>query len=393
MALNEVSFFNVNGDEIKLSNLVNQCINFYKLKLEVGETAVTDFNEGSEIRNFLEAFAILEYARLEEESENTRIAFISTSYGQWLDKIGELPFIDMPRIDGVEAEGSVTFTLSVAQETDFTIPSGTIVTSSNTGLDFATITDITIPAGETTYPALVECLTKGVDGNVPAESIDTISMMNVDSDLISVSNPEAFYGGEDYEEDDDYRRRLLNGVQTDGFGTAGWYVNLCTDVPGVHDIKLIPDTDNTPPQYTRKVLVNGYDKPTPDNVLLDVLTELTILENKVLDHNFTVDTPTYTTVDLAITLDVATEISTTNLTETMQLLFDGGDATPAPVSYAGLLINEVLTRDRIVSTLEMYDAVSSVTSVKSSGNEITELTPANNGVLKLGTVTFTQNEV
>ena len=51
MALNEVSFYNTNGDEISISNIVNQMINYYNLKHEVGETVVTDFNEGSEIRH------------------------------------------------------------------------------------------------------------------------------------------------------------------------------------------------------------------------------------------------------------------------------------------------------------------------------------------------------
>ena len=55
MALEEVSFYNTNGDEINLTNLVDQMINFYELKSEVGETRLTDFNEGSEIRNLLEA--------------------------------------------------------------------------------------------------------------------------------------------------------------------------------------------------------------------------------------------------------------------------------------------------------------------------------------------------
>ena len=66
ISLNEVSFYNTNGDEISLSNIVNQMINYYNMKHEVGETVITDFNEGSEIRNLLEAFAIGIYALLEE---------------------------------------------------------------------------------------------------------------------------------------------------------------------------------------------------------------------------------------------------------------------------------------------------------------------------------------
>ena len=33
MALEEVSFYNTNGEEINISNIVNQMINYYSLKL------------------------------------------------------------------------------------------------------------------------------------------------------------------------------------------------------------------------------------------------------------------------------------------------------------------------------------------------------------------------
>ena len=42
MALEEISFNNVNGDEINLTNLVSQMIDFYEQK-EKGETELTDF--------------------------------------------------------------------------------------------------------------------------------------------------------------------------------------------------------------------------------------------------------------------------------------------------------------------------------------------------------------
>ena len=163
MALEEVSFYNTDGKEINISNIVNQMINYYSLKLEVGETKLTDFNEGSEIRNLLEAFAVGIYALLEEQHEATKIAFISTSYGGWLDKIGELPFINLPRIPASYSQGSVTFTLATAQSSDFTIPADTILACSDNGLEFVTTTDCFIATGDTTGTASVECLTTGAD--------------------------------------------------------------------------------------------------------------------------------------------------------------------------------------------------------------------------------------
>ena len=234
MALEEVSFYNVNGDEINITNLVEQMINYYDLKQEVGETRITDFNEGSEIRNILEAFAILGYAILEEQYESTRIAFINTSYGGWLDRIGELPFIDLPRISGQQSTGSVTFTLSSALTDDYTIPSGTILLSSETSLEFETDGDVVIFAGELTGTGVATCLTNGIDGNVPIGSIDTISDDSVDTEILSVTNEYAFELGLDYE-DDAYE----NGWQcADGFG-SGYYNRIGEAVTGVHDVKLV----------------------------------------------------------------------------------------------------------------------------------------------------------
>jgi uncharacterized phage protein gp47/JayE len=387
MPLNEVSFYNTNGDEVNLSNIVNQMINYYQMKLEVGETAITDFNEGSEIRNLLEAFAVGIYALLEEQHEATRIAFIQTSYGMWLDRIGELPFIDLPRVTGENAIGTVTFTLATEQESDYVIPAGTIVSNEDGFIEFTTLADATVFEGETSVNVNVECLESGIDGNLPANKITVIVSDNVvDTDLVSVNNSEAMVGGADYEDDDSYRARLLANVQADGFGTLGWYRNLCENVSGVHDVLLVDDAT-----YTKKVLVNGYEKPTPDSVLLDVLAELTLSDNVVLGHNFTIDKPTYTTVDLDIALDVVTEQDEDDLNGALSGYFNG--TAFDRLEYEGLVIGQSVRKEDVVGVFSVFPDIVEVTSVQSDGSEITVLEPDSNGVLKLGTVTFTQTEV
>ena len=386
MALQEVSFYNTNGDEVSLSNIVNQMINYYNMKLEVGETAVTDFNEGSEIRNLLEAFAIGIYALLEEQHEATRIAFIDTSYGQWLDRIGQLPFIDLPRIEGTPAEGSVTFTLAAVQESDFYIPAGTIVNDSNNELDFETTHDVTIIAGEDSVSASVECLTIGVDGNVPAGNIDTVIDSDIDSDLVSVTNPEALIYGSEFEDDDDYRARLLGNVQADGFGTMGYYQSLCEDVTGVHDVKLVDDST-----YTKRVLVNGFAKPTPDSVLLEVLSELTLSDNIVLGHSFMVDVPSYDVHDFEISLDVVNLVDDEVLESYIRTFFDGGDYDRYEPD--GVSISQSVSRSMIMGALAVCGDVVSVTSIVEDDEEVSTLDPGVGGVLALGDVSFTQNVV
>lgn len=386
MALEEVTFYNTNGEEISLSNLVNQMINFYDLLLEVGETRLTDFKEGSEIRNLLEAFAVGIFALLDEQHEATRIAFISTSYGEFLDRIGQSPFINVVREEASEAVGEVTFTLSEAQTEELVIPADTIVASSETGLEFSTDADCVISIGEVSANVSVTCLSAGADGNVRSESVDLIVDNELDTNLISVSNSEAFEFGADYEDDEVYRERLLESIRADGFGTVGWYENLCESIRGVHDVLLVDDAN-----YTRKVLVNGTSKPTPDNILLEVLTILTVNTNHVINHSFTVDRPTYTDVSMTVTLDVATQISDDDLLRNLTCFVNGTNFDR--MEYEGLNINGVLTRDMVVEAFNVFEHVVGVTSVVVDGAEMTSVTPAVNGVLRLDDVTFVQNEV
>lgn len=387
MALEEISFYNILGEEINLSNLVEQMIDFYMMKLEVGETKITDFNDGSEIRNLLETFAVGLYNILEEENEVAKLPFISTSYNLWLDRIGENPFIDLERIQGAEAHGIVVFTLAVPQDEDYIIPGETILVDSETEVEFLTDSDCNIVAGETTGSVNATCMVDGGEGNSAAGAINTISSenMNIDFELVSVSNPEPFEGGLSYEDDEEYRARLLANIRADGFGTRGHYKRLCEQVYGVHDVKLI-DSEG----FTACVLVNGFVKPTPNSVLLDVLAQLTVIDNIVLQHKFTIDYPIYQIVDLDVDLIVKAEMNRDNIAEHILTFFDGGES-PFQVSHAGLNIDQSVSKYDFEGMFSYVDAVISV-EVRESGSStpISEIVCNENSVLKIGNLNITQ---
>ena len=391
MALEEVSFINTNGDEVYLSNIVEQMIDYYEQKLEVGETRITDFNEGSEIRNLLEAYAVGIYALLEEQNEVSKLSFIQTSFGESLDKIGTLPFINLPRIEGNEAEGMVTFTLAETLTEDYVIPAETILMASDTGVEYATTSDCIIFANETTSDVLVECLIEGIDGNAEIGAIDTINDVGVDTDLVTVSNAEAIINGTDYEDDEAYRQRLLENVREEGFGTVAYYMKLGKSVSGVHDVKLVSNTDSEH-SYTRKVLVNGFTKPVTDSVLLDVLTAFSDLSNIVLGHSFIVEDVKYTTVNLTFNLNVTTTLDTDKLLHNLTAFFDG--LNHDRITYEGLNIGQSLTRDYLVSCFSIFDEVVNVEVYQTGqSQQITTIECLPNKVFKLGTVTWNQTEV
>ena len=380
MALEEVSFYTVTGAEINLTNLVNQFVDYYMQKLEVGETKITDFNQGSEIRNLLEAFAVGVYAVLEQENEYAKFPFITLSSDGWLDRIGENPFIKLPRITGSYSEGFVTFTLKEVQTSDFVIPEETIVTDSETGLDFVTTSQCIIFVGETTGEVPVECLTEGSEGNSSSGDVNIISDVNTDFniDLVTVTNPEAFEGGADYEDDESYRERLLTNVRADGFGTLGYYKALGESVTGVHDVLLIDDN-----KYTKKVLVNGYVKPVSDEVLLNVLAIYTSINNHILNHTFTVDKVGVTTVDLNLNLTVTNELNEDEIKECLNAFVDGTGFDRID-AYEGLNINDSLSLSMIETALYVFDGFVSATGFNIA-------VPDDNTVIKLGTINITQN--
>ena len=378
------SFYNLIGDEISRESIVEKMIDYYNEKLELGETRVTDFNEGSEIRNLLESIAVDLYDLMEDNYEATKIAFISTAYGEWLDLHGENPLINTPRDTGSEAVGLVTFTIPVVRAMDIIIPEETILVCEENDLEYVTDSEAVIVPGETSVEVYCTCLTVGEDGNCSANTITMIDDDNIDS-TVEVTNPEAFSEGSDYEEDDDYRERLLNAIRIDNFGSIGYYQELGNNVEGVHDVLLVDDET-----YTRKIIVNGDAKPVTEEVLVNVLKEFTRPENIVLGHNFIVDSPDYLVLNLQLDLIVEYEFEEDLIINRLHSFFDGG-ITSDGYDFSGCFIGETLNETYLYSCLESLDGIIRA-SASISGNQsnLSSLTVNSNEVIKLGDVLINQ---
>jgi hypothetical protein len=101
------SFYDVKGNEVSTEQIVSEFINNYTGSL-------TDFNEGSEIRNILEAFAVYAMGLEERINDNVYVMDVLNADGEYLDIIAEQPHIDMERNEGMEATGYVLFTIQTA---------------------------------------------------------------------------------------------------------------------------------------------------------------------------------------------------------------------------------------------------------------------------------------
>ncbi len=385
MPVEEEVFINSVGEEVSISYLVDQMIQYYEMKLDNGETRVTDFMEGSEIRNLLEAFAVDLFVLLQSQEDLVQICFVETAEGEWLDKHGANPFVNLPRETGEVASGFVTFSVPEALTSEMLISAGSVVACSETGLEYELLSDVILGIGETSVSVAVESLTVGSDCNCDVGMIDTI-VDDMGIAGLTVSNEEAITGGVDYEEDDDYRARLLAYIRKDDFGSLPYYTELGGNVPGVHDVSLVDVSG-----YTKKVLVNGTVKPTTNAVLLDVLQEFSDTNNLVIGHTFIADKPTYVVKDLTVNLTVANEIEEDILSELITVIFNGGEALEGGVGFDGLNIGEGLTRNTLYDSFYMIEDVENILIIdEETGEEITDLTVESDEALMLGEITFNQ---
>ena len=335
------SFFSVKGNEVSKDNIVAEWINNYTGSL-------TDFNEGSEIRNLLEAFSVYAMGLEERMNDILYVMDIMNADGEYLDLLASQPRIDMERIEGVEATGYVLFTVKNALLEELLIPAGTVVTS-DTGLDFETVTDNTILPGELSRECMVQAVDVGVDGNIPAGSIVT-KLDGYDAvEGFTVSNIDAFSGGLDYEEDDVFRDRILANMQLAKFGSKPYYVAmLMNEFPEAHDISF----DTSDEDYFGVVTPNSYGGTDKQAELEQEVMAYLVDENNVaLKHTFNVISPVVKSVDVRFEsagssdglyvelLNYETE-TVNKAKEVLDGYLKGGSLSFAPVEFKGLNLNE-----------------------------------------------------
>ena len=164
----------VTGDTITRDSIVQEMINYFNKTYP--ESNITDFNEGSVARNLLECISLPVFHLMMNNYESTRVGFISTSYGEWLDLLGLE--IGVNRVEGERAEGIVTFSLPAVADTPVIIPSDTYLVAEN-GMIFLTIPTVTIPVGETNVSCPVIALIEGDAGNVESGTLNEIGRAHV----------------------------------------------------------------------------------------------------------------------------------------------------------------------------------------------------------------------
>ena len=369
----------VTGDTITRASIVQDMINLFNKKYP--ESRITDFNEGSQIRNILESISVAVFHLMMNNYESTRVGFLETSYGEWLDLLGLE--IGLARYTGERATGTVTFSLPSPAVTPVTIPTDTYLVAEN-GMVFLTIPEVTIPVGESSCLCPVIALIEGEGGNIPSGTLNEF-YQTIINPLLSVTNEDEFFGGSDRESDLKYRERLVNKKSVTDFSSKPYYMTLGANIEGVHDVILIDDEN-----YTTNVIVNGDTKPVDDDVYAECIRVFTDEFNRSLKHKFTFTPASFTPLDLNIEIIVEEEITdTTIFTDVLTGLLNGGRV--AGVSYPGHDINQDVTRYSLVSALESITGVVDIASLTDSDDlAFSRKTPVENTVFILGEVNITQ---
>lgn len=345
-------YYTPTGEIINREKIVEDMIKHYQEEISGN---ITDFSEGSEIRNLLESIALTIYKIQYYTNLNFRQAFTVYSQEGYLDLKGLEH--GLHRKTGVQATGFITVELPEVLEYDAILDDTTIFTNPTTGLEYAAYIPIskvnedyvfTIPAGSKAIDIPVYCITPGTIGNT-----DRLTVTEFKDDLeiegTICYNEEAITGGTDPEQDEDYRSRILANEFLSSFGSKNWYSNLVNAIDEVHDSSVFFEEE------TVKVYVNGYSKPLQSNILTEAEALLNSDNNHILGHRFRVYEPVYNNINLRITINAEDTLTSDTIKNRLQVLFNGGKSEN--MEFEGYNIGETVTETEIISAITSIDGV------------------------------------
>lgn len=141
----------------------------------------------------------------------------------------------LTRKRGSMATATLTATLST---TPVQVSTGTIFATAD-GLQFAATDNYTLTSSSRTFQVMA--IYTGEEYNVGAGTI-TIIPVQVQG-ITAVTNTNAASGGDDGEDDDEFRNRYYLAVENGANGTnAGSYIDWACEIPGVHYAKCLSAT-------------------------------------------------------------------------------------------------------------------------------------------------------
>lgn len=220
---------------------------------------------------------------IQELQQNYYAAFISTATDTSLDRVGSNMDV------GRKVAQPAFATIEVTTDGQYLIETGETFETDD-GYVFDLIKDITTtqqPDGTWKGTGIVQSEENGSMNNVAANKITMES--NPDDNVLSITNPEPAGGGQDYEDDETYRARLLEENAAKPGPTAWGMKSALMELPGVRDVnpvendKADADKWGNPPYSVHIYVLGGDDNEIAHTIVNHEAAGITLVGSKAID--------------------------------------------------------------------------------------------------------------
>lgn len=183
-----------------------------------------------------------EYEQIQAQQQVYYSAFVSTATGSALDRLGAN--VGFPR----KVDRPASATLTIVTDGEYLIEAGTQFETED-GYIFDLTDDVVSTQKGDTWQAVgnAEAEDKGEITNVEPNTITIV--YNPDESIISVTNPEKASGGQDYEEDPQYRARLIAENANRPNPTLNGVRSALLNVQGVREVNIVENQFATADKY------------------------------------------------------------------------------------------------------------------------------------------------
>ncbi|MCF0138153.1 MAG: baseplate J/gp47 family protein [Oscillospiraceae bacterium] len=275
-------------------------------------------SDGGDMALRFRAFAA-QVAALQAQAEFTlRQCFPQTASGDALDSHALQR--GLHRTAAARAVGVLRFSLAAPASAAVTVPAGTrCITAEET--EFEVTAPGSIAAGQSFCEVPARAVIAGSSGNVPHDSVVLMELAPVG--VSACTNPEAFGGGCDEEDDESLRSRVLDSFcNAANSGNTAYYRNLALSVEGIAAATVQPRARGRGTVDVTIAAENGL----PSALQLAHASQLMAIRREIcVDAD--VKAPVTRTVDLELELSVSNDFDSeevcTRAEETVRGYFTG----------------------------------------------------------------------
>lgn len=347
-------FETITGQIIRKDDIRDAKINNYKDMFEEGKSPITDFEEGRIARIIVDGDVPDSFELRYLIDAMGRMNFPQHAVRAFLDNCGER--FNCIRKPALNSKGEMKYFLpDGAKDYDILIPMGSIVsTEDEEGYEVETIVEATLPAGETEIFIQAESLDEGSENNIEA---GRLNVMDVEIDDLQVTNPEAFTGGEDGEEDEPYRERILKSGEGIFKGSDDWFKSMAENFSGVHDAAVFLKDEGF---YNIDIVINTLEKPTSDILIDEMMGFFYSEDNKVINLNPFVRGAEIVPVDISLVVSVDSNFDSTTVLNNLRsdiLKFNIGGNSSKGAILVGSNIHESLVRVQLYSIISNVEGI------------------------------------